>query len=118
MKPVHDLWIQIKGYFKDYPDWVTEGVVALFLGLVVGFLFRTLGKYAVLVFTTLLVAGFVMHYAGLATFQSAPLIKFFGISRIPTMGEAATSFFGWTRLHLVASVGGVLGFILGWTLGR
>ncbi|HBL99006.1 TPA: hypothetical protein DDZ86_05185 [Candidatus Dependentiae bacterium] len=117
MKPVHNLWIQIKSYFKDYPDWVTEGVVALFLGLVLGFLFRTLGKYAVIVVTTLFVAGFVFHYAGLATFQSAPLVKFFGISHIPSLGEAVSNIFEWAQAHLAACVAGILGFILGWKLG-
>lgn len=117
MRPIRDLWDQIKEAFKGYPDWVSEAVVGAFLGLVVGFLCRTVGRYVLVTTVVLGVTGFVFHYTGLATFHSEPLVKIFGVDSFPAIGDLFASAFAWMKDHLAACVTTILGFILGWRLG-
>ena len=117
MRPVRELWDQVREAFRGYPDWVSEAVVGAFLGLVVGFLFRTVGRYVVVTAVVLGVTGFIFHYAGLATFHVEPLVRIFGIDSFPAVGDLFVSLFGWMKAHLAACVTTILGFILGWRLG-
>lgn len=117
MKQVSDLWMNVKEYFKGYPEWVSEAVVGAFLGLIAGFLFRTVGRYMVVAIVTLGATGFILHYLGLTTFHSESLVKIFGVDSLPALGDLFSYAFAWMKGHLAPCMTTILGFILGWRLG-
>lgn len=118
MNPLSELWEKIRTAFAGYPDWVSEGVVAAFLGLVIGFLARILGRLVLMTLVTAVLIGFGLHYFGIISFHIQPLLKFLGLTQWPGFSELLSSFFTACKAHLMACVTLILGFILGWQLGR
>ncbi|MCL5436283.1 MAG: FUN14 domain-containing protein [Candidatus Dependentiae bacterium] len=117
MKQASELWERVRSAFAGYPAWVSEGLVGLFAGLIVGFLCRILGRTALIIVIAGAVLGFGLHYFGIVTFNTEPVLKFFGMAQWPSLSQGITNLFEWCKEHLVATVALIFGFLLGWKLG-
>jgi uncharacterized membrane protein (Fun14 family) len=114
MKHVIHTWETIREHFSEYPTWVPEVGLAAFLGLVLGFLVRVVGRYLLVALLVLGVTGVVLHYTSVVTFHTETVEALLGFSRVPTLQE--TGQFMWD--HLAATLTAVVAFMLGWRLGR
>lgn len=118
MNPLSEFWEKIRSAFAGYPDWVGESLVAAFLGLVMGFLVRILGRLILMMLVTAVAIGFGLHYFGVISFHTQPLLRFLGLAQWPGFSELLASFFAACKAHIMACVTLIIGFILGWQLGR
>lgn len=112
-----NIWTKISTSLQSYPSWTVEAGVGILVGLIVGFLTRTLGRYFVIALVTLGVVGFVLHYMGVITIHTMPLMRAMGVNRIPPVGDLVGSVANWIQEHLVATVALIIGFIIGWKYG-
>lgn len=118
MKQAGELWDKVRSIFAGYPEWVSEGLVGIFAGLVVGFLSRVLGRTVLIVLGTAFLVGVGLHYFGIVSFNTTPLLQFLGISQWPAPSVCLSSIFEWGKTHFVACIAIIIGFIFGWKLGH
>lgn len=118
MKSISEMWQQLKDWGSNYPAWVVELGAGLFVGLVLGFLARLLGKYAFITFCSLVILLFGLHYWGVITFQTLPLTKLFGLDEFPTFSQMSEMLWTWLSTHFVAWIALILGFMVGWKFGK
>ncbi len=117
MKQAGELWERIRSAFAGYPEWIGEGLVGVFAGLVLGFLSRILGRMVLIILVTAVVVGVGLHYFNVVSFNTEPVLKFFGMAQWPSASEFITGMFTWCKVHIVACIAVILGFILGWKFG-
>lgn len=117
MKHLGELWERINAIFAGYPAWVSQSLVGLFSGLIFGFIFRIMGRMALMIMIAAIVVGFGLHYFGIVTFNTQPVLNFLGMDQWPSASEFVTNSFSWCETHIIACVAIILGFIVGWKLG-
>lgn len=118
MKQAGELWARLRGIFSGYPEWVGEMLVGFFAGLVVGFLSRILGRTVLIILGTALLVGVGLHYFGVVSFNTKPLLDFLGMTAWPTPTACLSGMIEWCKVHIVACVAIILGFIFGWKFGH
>lgn len=116
MNHAESMWAKVQAFFVDYPSWVPEVVVAVFCGIIIGFVARLLGKYFLVGMLLMIVLGVALHEAGYIsiTLHKEAIEQLIGVSQVPSMTVVKPMI--WNHVATVAA--GVLSFILGWRLGR
>lgn len=118
MKQAGELWGRVRALFAGYPEWVSELLVGVFSGLIIGFLCRLVGRTVLIILGASLLVGVGLHYFGVVTFNTRPVLEFLGLTEWPTVSALVASIFDWCKLHFVACVAIILGFIFGWKMGH
>ncbi len=110
-------WETLQQKIATSPNAVTEIVVAGGVGMGVGFLFRTMGRYIFFACITVVVVACAFEYFHFITIEWATLKSLVGLRAVQTPADL------WYELSLMIKenvsivVAGVVGFLFGWKLG-
>lgn len=101
---------------KGLPPWAVE--VSLFGGIfvVLGYLFKSFGRWLVFLILAGIAALAVIHYAQLMELPLEHWKTLAGIQGVEYT-ELPHIFTSWAREHTIACISAVIGFIVGWKLG-
>ena len=117
-QPIPDVWWQqIKERLQDYPDWIVESGVAGLIGLVVGFMCRNFGRALFFFCVSALIALFVLEQSNLIAFRAMGLKALFN-NPDKVVLFWANSLAAFVREHIFVSISLLIGFLLGWRLGK
>lgn len=111
-------WFQmIQNFFVGYPTWAVEVGVFGVGGLLIGFLFRSIGRLLVLLAILGIAIAVILHYTHVIILPVTKIKIFLGLQDVSTIQEGFQVFATWSREHLVALLSLIVGLLLGWTLG-
>jgi len=101
---------------KGLPGWAIEVTVFGVTSLILGFLFKSFGRYLALLVLLLIAVGVGMHYANFMPEYLMQAKQFIGIESL-ALQDAPMTFVAWAKVHYIACVSAVVGFFIGWKLG-
>lgn len=101
---------------KGLPPWAIE--VTLFGGIfvVLGYLFKSFGRWLAFLLLAAVAAVAVIHYANLMELPIEQWKTLAGIQGV-ALADLPMAFAAWAREHTIACISAVIGFIVGWKLG-
>ena len=88
-----------------------------FIILALVFLAKSLGKMFFFALLAAAVALGAVYYFNIAPEFLAQIKDFFGLHDANMLGDVPTIFLAWARLHVVACVGALIGFVVGYSIG-
>ena len=111
-------WYEIvSGHFEGYPTWAVEVGIFGVGALVLGFLCKTIGRYLFFAVIAAALLLFALSYTHVVSINMLQVKQFLGIQDIASLQDLGTVLLAWGRVHVVAVISLVVGFILGWKLG-
>lgn len=101
---------------KGLPPWAVE--VTLFGGIfvILGYLFKSFGRWLLFLLLAVVAAIAILHYAHIASMPLEKLQILAGIQGI-ALPDMPHLFVAWAREHVISCVSAVIGFFVGWKLG-
>ncbi len=108
----------LQAKLAGYPPYIADIVIFAPLGLISGFLLRSLGRY--LVVGLLIGVGFVWlaDYFHLITLHQAAIQNFFGLPAFCSFNDFSKEITAWAHEHIAACVTFFISFFIGWKVGR
>lgn len=108
--------VQIKSFFTEYPSWVFDTLFFASIGLLVGFFVRLCGKLLLVIILCTVAALYALQWYDLIVIK-ADMPMLFGHQ--VTDAQALIEGVQHTISHNpIAAISALLGFTLGWRLGR
>lgn len=103
----------LEGYM---PAWASELLVFGLAFFLLGFLLKSFGR--MLVFTILagLIVVAILHYAHVISLDMELIKHWIGMGTA-SLQEVPGLFFAWAKMHVIAVVSAIVGFLVGWKLG-
>ncbi len=104
--------------FGSTPSALTEIIIFVPLGILIGFLSRILGRYLIVGIIAALVILWFGDRFNLLTLHMEEIKIFFGVeeaSSIPDLWEAMVT---WAEGHVPGCLSLAIGFVMGWQLGK
>lgn len=111
-------WFEmIQNFFVGYPMWAVELGVFGVGGLLVGFLFKGIGRFLVLLAILGISIAVILHYTQVVVLPVAKIKTLLGLRDVFSIQEGFQVFAAWSREHLIALLSLIVGLLLGWKLG-
>jgi len=111
-------WYEIvSSYFEGYPAWAVEVAVFGVGALVLGFLCKTVGRYLFFAGVAAALLLVVLSHMQVVSINMMQVKQFLGIQDIASLQDLGTVLVEWGKVHVIAVVSLIFGFILGWKLG-
>jgi uncharacterized membrane protein (Fun14 family) len=111
-------WYEVlKSKLAGYPVFLPDIIIGFPIGLVVGFLLKTLGRY--LFIGILLTAGllWLADYFNLITIHQGEVEAMLGMQPFHSFNEFFSFISQVAKEHVAGVVSLIVGFLLGWRLG-
>jgi len=104
--------------FGSTPPVLSEIIIFVPLGILTGFLSRILGRYLIVgIVCALIVLWFGDRY-NLLTLHMEEIKIFFGVESVQSIPELWESLVTWAENHLAGCLALIVGFMMGWQLGK
>lgn len=104
-------------FFGQLPVYAADILIFGPLGIFLGFLFKTLGRYLLIGLFSAAVIVWFADYMQIITVHQAQVQAFFGGHQLNSLHDVGTLAMAVMREHIAAVFAALIGFILGWKLG-
>lgn len=103
---------------NGYPGWLVDGGIGFCIGLLLGFIIRNFGTIVLIVFATLIGGLWLLDSFGLIVVKAQEIKAMLGFAQAHDIRTSFEMVKVWSREHYSAAIGGGVGFIIGWKVGR
>ncbi len=114
----HTINAKVVQFFSSLPTYVSDILIFGPLGMLFGFLAKIMGRYFVFAVLVAIIAGWVAVHYGVITFDEEKLKALLGLSPTITFSDVIAMLFMWMKEHVAACIAMIIGFIIGWKLGK
>jgi hypothetical protein len=101
---------------KGLPPWAIEVTVFGGIFVILGYLFKSFGRWLLFLLLAVVAAIVVLHYAHIASMPLEKLTVLAGVKDI-ALQDMPNVFVAWAREHVISCISAVIGFFVGWKLG-
>jgi uncharacterized membrane protein (Fun14 family) len=115
---LHSLNAKITQFFSGLPTYASDILIFGPLGMLFGFLAKIMGRYFVFAVLVAIIAAWVAMYYGVITFDVEKLKALLGMSPTITFSDVMGMLFAWMKEHVVGCISMIIGFIIGWKIGK
>lgn len=108
---------KIASLFEGFPQYLIDILVFAPIGLILGFLFRTFGRFLLI---SILVVGAIFilgQYFNLITVHQNQLHSFVGLNPTYSIRDLFAFLINWSQEHVTACITLIISFTIGWKLG-
>lgn len=111
-------WYELlKQKFAGYPPFIPDVLIALPIGLVAGFLLKTLGRYLVMGLLAGAAILWIADYFNLITIHHGQVEALLGMQPFSSFGEFGSFIMTMVKEHVAGAITLLVGFLIGWKLG-
>lgn len=114
----HSVSAKVNHFFSGLPTYASDILMFGPLGMLFGFLAKVMGRYFVFALLVALIAAWVAIHYGVITFDEEKLKALLGMSPSITFSDVMNMLFAWMKEHVAGCVAMIVGFIIGWKLGK
>lgn len=109
---------KINHFFAGLPTYISDILIFGPLGMLFGFLAKIMGRYFIFAVLVALIAAWVAMHYGVITFDPEKLKAVLGMSPTITFSDVMSMIFAWMKEHSIGCLSMIIGFIIGWKLGK
>lgn len=107
----------LKQKLAGYPAFLPDIIMALPVGLLCGFLLKTLGRYLVIGLVVTAAFLWVADYFNIITIHHGQIEALLGMQPFSSLSEFFSFVSVMIKEHVAGAIALLIGFLLGWKLG-
>ena len=108
---------KVGSFFGELPTYAADILIFGPLGIFVGFLSKTLGRYFFIGLVLAIGILWLGHYLHIVSFNHAQIQAFLGGHPVASLHDVGALAVAFMSEHIAAVFAAFIGFILGWKLG-